>query len=331
MNDALASLIQEAIDRSPVVGLSVLVAREDDVLLSQGFGRANAEYAIPMTPRTLSRVASITKVMTALLVLRLVDAGRLAVDQTMAQVLPGGPDALAEVTVSDLLTHRSGLVPVDESTMPVPSRTEDLASFVRDILPLYTLGPRGTYEYSNPGYAVLGRIAEIAGGASYLELVQREVLDPLEMSVTTFEPSVAMTYGCAASHRDDGTVEHRFFDYPGRHPAGFAMSHVEDLRRMARVLNGWTDLLRPETLTAMTSPHADCGDGRHYGYGVLIETRDGRRRLGHTGHILNYASRLDTAPDQGITVVQLFNQATFREEARLLADRLIEATVSAPR
>jgi CubicO group peptidase (beta-lactamase class C family) len=323
--DALDRLVREAIARSPVVGLSVLVARRSDVLLSAGYGLANAEYGIPMTPRTLSRAASITKTMTATLVLRLMQQGRIALDAPLADFIPAIRPDLATATVRDLLTHRSGLPHGMDETLPLPARNETLASFTLDYLPHYALGPRGVYAYSNPGYAVLGHVAEVAGEAPYLELMQREVLDPLRMSSTTFEPSVALTYGCAASHGGDGTVSHRFFDYPGRYPAGFAFTHVEDLLGLANVLTNRSYLLDPETRAHMQTPQADCGDGRWYGLGVLVEERDGRRRVGHTGYVLDYASRLDTAPDEGIAVAMLFNQSTFRDEARDLADRLIAA------
>lgn len=323
MTDSLVALTEAALLRHPVVGLSVLVARGDDVLLSQGFGLANAEYEIPMTARTLSRVASITKIMTALLVMRFVERGEIYLDQPLREVVPGIREDLGGATVRDLLTHRSGLPEGADETQGIPPRNEDIAAFVRDALPQIPLAQPGIYAYSNAGYAVLGRVAEIVGRASYLALIQREILDPLGMTSTTFEPSVALTYACAASHTDEGAVSHRFFDYPGRHPAGFAFSHVEDLRLLGNVLLGRTDLVRPETLAVMKTPHSDCRDGRFYGLGLLIEERADRPRVGHTGHILGYASRLDTAPEDGITVAMLFNQSTFRDEARRLSDRLI--------
>lgn len=324
MTDSLVALTEAALFRTPVVGLSVLVARGDDVLLSRGFGLANAEYEVPMTARTLSRAASITKIMTALLVARFVERGDLYFDQPLREVVPGIRTDLGGATIRDLLTHRSGLPTGADETQGIPPRNEDIAAFVRDNLPLIPLATPGEYAYSNAGFAILGRVAEIVGNAPYLTLIQSEILDPLGMTSTTFEPSVALTYACAASHNDDGTVSHRFFDYPGRHPAGFAFSHVEDLRRLGDVLLGRTDLIRPETLAIMTQPHADCRDGRFYGLGLLVEERAGRHRVGHTGHILGYASRLDTAPDEGVTVAMLFNQSTFRDEARKLSDRLID-------
>lgn len=324
MTDSLVALIEAARFRTPVVGVSVLVARGDDILLSQGFGLANAEYEIPMTARTLSRAASITKIITALLVAKYVDRGDIYFDQPLREVVPGIREDLGGATVRDLLTHRSGLPTGPDETQGIPPRNEDIAAFVRDNLPLIPLTKPGEYAYSNAGFAILGRIAEVAGGDAYLNLVQREILDPLGMTSTTFEPSVALTYSCAASHTDEGAVSHRFFDYPGRHPAGFAFSHVEDLRLLANVLHGRTDLVRPETLATMRQPHADCRDGRFYGLGLLVEERAGRNRVGHTGHILGYASRLDTAPDEGVTVAMLFNQSTFRDEARRLSDRLID-------
>ncbi|MGV3615803.1 MAG: serine hydrolase domain-containing protein [Fimbriimonas sp.] len=324
MADRLTALVQESLNRTPVVGLSVLVACRGEILVSGGAGFANAEFGVPMTSRTLSRAASVTKIMTALLVMRLVERGRLYIDLPLQEVIPGIRDDLATATIRDLLCHRTGL-PSGMDDKTAPPRNENIADFIRDTLPSYPLGPRGTYCYSNPGYAVLGRAAEIAGDAPYLELIQREVFDPLGMTNTTFEPSVALTYACAASHDEDGKTSHRFFDYPGRHPAGFAFSHVEDLRRLGDVLLGKTDLIRPETLATMTTPQADCGDGRRYGLGVFIEECDGRRRVGHTGHILGYASRLDTAPEIGVTVAMLFNQSGFRDEAKGLADRLIGA------
>jgi len=324
-------LVLQSLDRQPVTGLAVAV-RGYDFEYVDAFGLANAEIEVPARPSTLFRIGSITKTVTALMVGRLVDDGTLELDRPLAETIPEIRCELADVTLRRLLCHTSGLPSGGQAEEGRPAHNEDLASFVRDVLPRYPLGTRGEYQYSNPGYAVTGYVAERATGTPYRELVQSLVLDPLEMASATFEPSRALTYSVAASHADDGTVEHRPFDYPGRWPAGFLFASAPEVLALGEAISVPGRLVSAETLAEMTHPHAEATEERRYGLGVFIEDRDGRRRVGHTGHIMNYASRLDVAPEDGVTCVLLFNQATFRDEARALADLLIrKAAEASPR
>jgi CubicO group peptidase (beta-lactamase class C family) len=309
-------------------GLAVAVVRGQEVVYASGFGTTSAEEGgVPVTPRTVFRIASTTKPLTGTAVMRLVGDGLLELDRPVRDYLPWlacpEPSAAAVITLRLLLSHTAGL-PGDFRL----SGSRDpgaLRAWVRDELSRYRLlaRPGERYEYSNPGLCLAGYLAEAVAGKPYADLMQQLVFDPLGMRRTTFEPTVAMTYPLAQGHyhEDDGSprARHRFSDNAAGYPAAFAFSTVLDLAAFAVVhLNEGRfrgeRILSPEAVTAMHMPDPatrgadgdeDGGHGLTFGTGV----RAGTRYVEHDGEMDGFRSQFLLAPDLRVAVVVLANAA----------------------
>ncbi len=182
--------------RWDVPGLTVAAAREGRLALARGYGYADAEERAPMVPDALLRVASVSKVLTALAALRLADAGRLDLDGPVSgwvALPPSADQRLTGLTVRHLLEHAGGWdrqrsgdpvarLPTAAAALgaPGPVTAPELARFALG-LPL-DFDPGSHEAYSNIGYVVLGRVLEAVAGAPYEAVVQQEVLVPAGIS-----------------------------------------------------------------------------------------------------------------------------------------------------
>jgi CubicO group peptidase (beta-lactamase class C family) len=138
---------------------SVLVARDQDVLLSKGYGYANLEWNIPNSPTTKFRICSITKQFTAAAVLLLEEQGKLKIEDPIKKYLPDSPAAWDNITIFHLLTHTSGIpsitsLPEFPKLEPFPITPDEIISYVRDKPLEFT--PGENFLYSRSGYVLLG-------------------------------------------------------------------------------------------------------------------------------------------------------------------------------
>ncbi|MCS6880883.1 MAG: serine hydrolase domain-containing protein [Oscillochloridaceae bacterium] len=282
---------------------SVLVAVRGHVLLSRGYGMANREAAIPATASTRYRLASVTKPLTALGVLRLAAAGKLNLDASICAYLDPCPAAWGPITVAHLLSHSSGLANYTDFAEFAdlelsPSTPEQTIALFRD-LPLGFV-PGTLYHYTNSNYVVLGRLIEQVAGMSYEEFMRRELFQPLDMQDTGLDPGdfgpLKGTRGYAGGQPDIP------LDVSNLFAAGDLYSSVEDLFKLAQALDAGR-LLPADLAARMTTP----GHGG-YGLGWKIEQRGPHRLVYHPGSMSGAATWFGRYPDQGVTVIVLSNE-----------------------
>jgi CubicO group peptidase (beta-lactamase class C family) len=345
---AIDALIAERVGASIAAtgtpGVAVAVVRDDAVIHARGYGTTSVEEGgVPVTERTLFQIGSVTKPLTGTLIMRLVDRGVLALDVPIRTWLPeltfAESGAADVVTLRMLLSHTAGL-PWDQIS---PTRVygrrdpEGLAAWVRDELPTrpFEHAPGGRWQYSNPGINLAAHVAEVAAGQHYADLMRTEVFEPLGMERTTFDPTIAMTYPMALSHRRDDderiVVEHRMADNTAQAPAAIAYSSASDLSRFIRFqLNGGdidgARILSAASVAEMQRPHVERGEGDGGSYGLTLSINDwhGLRRTGHIGGILNYGCELAFLPGHSAGVVILYNHDPFDTHAIDLADAVLE-------
>lgn len=166
--------LDAAIDRAVADGFAgqVAIMRGDTFIYRRSAGSADLAGAIPVTDDTLFHVASISKYLTAALILRAAEEGRLSLDAPLSQFAPGTAIAARGATVADLLAHRSGLA----SSYAAEAHTDADAAFAA--IDAVEVDPArvGTFRYSNDGYDLLGIIAERIYGERYETILRREVL-----------------------------------------------------------------------------------------------------------------------------------------------------------
>ncbi|MFF3740585.1 serine hydrolase domain-containing protein [Streptomyces sp. NPDC002566] len=258
------------------------------------------------------RIGSITKTFTAVLVMRLRDEGALDLEDPLEKHLPG--TGAGEATIAQLLAHTGGLAA--ESPGPWWERTPgslrpDLADVLGDRPVLHPGGRR--FHYSNPGYSLLGALVEELRGASWDEVLRREVLEPLGLDRTSTRPRHPHAGGWAVHPWADVLLPEPAEDFGRMAAAGQLWSTAGDLARFAAFLaHGDDQVLCARTLREMRTPAApadpaDLADGGSYGLGLRIENQGGRVLVGHSGSVPGFLASLALSVSDDVAAVVLAN------------------------
>ncbi|MEU4043340.1 serine hydrolase domain-containing protein [Streptomyces antibioticus] len=262
--------------------------------------------------RVQYRIGSITKTLTAVLVLRLRDEGVLDLGDPLEKHLPG--TGVGEVTIAELLAHSGGLAA--ETPGPWWERTPGaLRPGLGDVLGERAAPHRAgrRHHYSNPGYAVLGALVEELRGASWEEVLRREVLEPLALDRTSVRAQSPAAGGWAVHPWADVMMAEPTEDYGPMAPAGQLWSTTGDLARFAAFLvRGDDRVLSEESLREMRtasapSETADLAVGVGYGLGLQIQHQDGRLLVGHSGSVPGFLANLTIGVADDVAAVVLAN------------------------
>ncbi|MCI0552639.1 MAG: beta-lactamase family protein [Anaerolineae bacterium] len=271
---------------------AVLVARNGEVLLSQGYGLADRDKNFPNTPQTKYRLGSITKQFTAMAILMLQAQNKLKVQDPVCHYIPECPVMWQDITIHHLLTHTSGIpdftdFPDYETTKATPSSPLQTIARFKD-MPL-DFKPGEQWTYSNSGYILLGYIIEQASGQSYETFLQQNIFEPVQMKNTGYDHndgSLATGYTGFYGHWEKAD----YLDMTIPYAAGGLYSTIEDLYRWDQVL--YTEqLMSQELLHLMFTPHVRIPDtGLSYGYGWIAGEMNNHQVISHGGVIESLAA-----------------------------------------
>jgi D-alanyl-D-alanine carboxypeptidase len=293
---------------------SVLLTHAGRTVLQASYGLANRNAHLPNTARTRFNLASISKMFTAVAVLRLVEAGKLTLDTRVGQVLTNYPNRTVadQVTVEQLLTHTSGIGNYWEQISRV--RQDKLVN-LSDTLALFAEAPLehapgSTFSYSNGGYVVLGLIIERITGADYFDHIRETLLRPLNMNHTDAyrldEVVPDLVVGYTRDLEQPGVWRNnQFSDVFRGSSAGGYYSTTGDMLAFARALTAH-QLLGPGMTAAFTLGRHPYAKGL-YGYGCSEETVNGHRIIGHSGGHFGIAGELMVFEDLDTVFIILSN------------------------
>jgi CubicO group peptidase (beta-lactamase class C family) len=308
--------------RVPGAALAVLAGGE---VLDAASGVLNVETGVETTTASVFQLGSIAKVYTATLVMQLVDAGRLDLDEPVVELLDefhlADPAAARQVTPRHLLTHSSG---IEGDHFVDTGRGDDaIARYVATCAELPMSHPVGaTCSYCNTGFIVAGRIVERLTGKPWHRAVRERLLDPMGLRHTTTLPEEAIRFRVAHGHDvEPGRAPRLTSSWMLPHsmaPAGSTLcASAADLVAFARThLDGGVSatgetVLSPGSVAAMQAPEVAIPDpwsmGSHWGLGWILSDWQGRRVLGHDGGTLGQTSFLRLVPDAGVAVALLTN------------------------
>jgi CubicO group peptidase (beta-lactamase class C family) len=314
----------QAYERVP--GISVGVVLDQDLIWHRGYGQANVARKVPADADTLYSICSISKLFTSIALMQQRDAGRLQLDDPVAEHLSYFED-LAQtfsdsgpITVRTLLTHSSGLPRESlpgywNPDYPFPSRDAMIEALVRQ----QTLYPADRYfQYSNLALTLAGEIAASAAGRPYGELVQERILTPLGLTDTrTYLPrdlhGSAMAIGYGALDRQGERQAQPPFDTAGITPAAGFTSNVRDLAAFAswqfRLLeNGGEEVLRASTLREMQRVHWVDPDWKiTWGLGFAVRQVEDDTLVSHGGSCPGYTTVFTMMPKHKLAVIVLTN------------------------
>lgn len=350
---AVDQVVERTRQAFEVPGIAVAIVKDGKVVLSKGYGVRKLGDTAPVTPQSLFRIASNTKAFTTTALAMLVDEGKLRWDDRVIDHMPSfqmyDPYVTREMTVRDLLTHRSGLGlgAGDLMFWPATDFTRDeIIRRIRFLKPASSF--RSRYAYDNLLYLVAGQMIPLVTGKSWEDFVRERIWSPLEMAHTN-----ANTRGLiegkdvAAPHaRADGklvTLEQT--DHDNNAPAGSINSCAEDLAKwMIAQLGGrlvsaaqrrelWSGqtILPIRTLPASAPAAMAQAQPKFAAYGLGWSLRDyrGRKMVYHTGTLAGYVSRTTLIPELNLGVVVLTNQEAEGAHAAI-AYSVLDAYLGAP-
>lgn len=322
-----------------IPGLVFGVVMDGRLVHVKGLGIQDAGAKRPVTADTLFRIASMTKAFTALSILKLRDDGKLALDATAESYVPEmrgwryPTDDSPRIRVRELVTHTGGLVtddPWGDRQTPLPE--EDFTRMLRDGVP-FTRPPATAMEYSNLGYALLGRIIANVSQQPYKDFVQRTILGPLGMTSTGYDVASAPAERRAPGYRwEDNawklepTMAHGAFGAMG----GIQTSANDYAKWVAFLLSAWpprdgadTGPVRRSSVRELaqganypsvrqrpgSSGAGACREAVTYGMGmtVAVDCELGLT-LSHGGGYPGYGSHVVLLPDYGVGIFALANR-----------------------
>ena len=297
-------------------GAAVLVVQDGKPVLRKGYGMAELELGVPISPDMVFRVGSVTKEFTAACVLKLVEAGRLALDDPVEKYLPDFPTGGRRVTIEQLLTHTSGLRSYTDTPEWFGHMREDRSP--REVQALFEgepfdFEPGTRWHYDNSGYVLLGEILEKVTGKPYADLVNETIFRPLGMRDTRYGSDAPIVPKRVAGYQKTpdgigvGVINAPFLSMTQPYAAGALVSTVDDLARWHRALDAGA-VLKPESLRRMWTPvRLPDGSDTRYGFGWIVWSLDGHPVVEHGGGINGFQSANLRLPDDRILVLVLSN------------------------
>jgi CubicO group peptidase (beta-lactamase class C family) len=269
-----------------VPGLTVGFIK-DDFEWIKGFGFADLENRMPARPESSYRLASITKTITAIAVLQLVEQGKIDLDSEIQTYVPDFPRKKWPVTVRQLLGHIGGVSHYRnyslEGRIREPKNTQQSLAIFKDFDLVAEPGTR--YNYSSYGYNLLGAAVESASGISYGEYVRIHIFEPLEMADSRMDSARDLIPNRVKGYQFvDGQLQNsEFVDISSRFAGGGVRSTIADLLNYARgIIDG--KLLTEATWKKMFSPMAlRSGILTGYGMGWFVQPLNGHFVVSHSG------------------------------------------------
>jgi CubicO group peptidase (beta-lactamase class C family) len=302
-------------------GCAVALAYQGRIVLDEAFGHADLAQGIALTPRHRFRVASHSKSFTTAAILKLREQGRVKLDDTAGQYVSGLHPDVATATISQLLSHTSGLFRdgLDSSYWAGRAPFSDEASLRADLTLPPVIDANTRMKYSNHGYGLAGLVIEAITGEPYNVWVQREIVDPAGLSETT--PDVPLPEGTLLARGHGGKIllgHHVIF--PGdqsTHALAAATGFVSTAADLARWFaqlcpNAATSVLSPNSRREMTRGHVPYSfpeTDLDYGLGTNSGSSEGWDWFGHGGGFQGYITRTRAMPKQELAISMLSNTA----------------------
>lgn len=334
--DVAASVESEAtaaLSQGGIPGLSIAVLRDGKTVSAHGFGLAEVDNRVAATENTVYRINSITKAFTATAILALREQGKVELDDHLSKWFPEYTRPTNDPTISQLLSHSSGLADYRGATFRRNIHADLSAKAWVDSLNdehLYLFPPGTNWSYSNLGYDVLGMIVERAAGQPLEDYFQTRILRPAGMKATGFCNTNRVTRERAFSYQTErGVLVHAESWGTYANASGRLCSTVLDLSAFLQALESGK-LVSASSLQTMRSP-SRLADGRSFDYalGTRLGHLDGTPLIAYTGSGEGWTSALVEWPSQRLAVIALCNADTPRGNARRVAVNILRKIAGA--
>ncbi|MEZ5429439.1 MAG: serine hydrolase domain-containing protein [Pyrinomonadaceae bacterium] len=314
--EKIGNLLAESYKKGEYSG-ALIVARGEKIIYRGAIGLAQREWTVPNTAATRFRINSITKQFTALLIMRLVEEGKISLDGRISDYLPDFPKATGEkVTVKNLLMNASGLPLLEDIAFyrTADPRFADPGYVIKNYLSGGLISePGARFNYNNGDFIILGAIIERVSGKSFRQVLEEKILKPLGMKNTGLVESQAVIENLADGYvfRDDKFYREPFFSIENYGAAGAMYSTLDDMFLWNKALIG-NKLLSKESTAKMFTPAPELGFVGLGSWVYDLKLKDGKtyKIIERQGGIGGFSSLNLFAPEAELSVIFLGNVGT---------------------
>ncbi|KAA3437630.1 serine hydrolase domain-containing protein [Rufibacter hautae] len=294
-------------------GMSLAVAKDGKVIFERAYGEADVENGILAGPETVYKIGSLTMQFTAAIVMRLVEEGRVSLDDSVTRFLPDYPTQGNQVTIRHLLNHTSGIKSfriMDEENRQRFRQDLTYGEMVQHFGEQpFDFQPGEAFSENNMAYYLLGEIISRVTGLPYEDYVNTQLLQPLQLNHTAFcndkrlIPHRALGY----EYEEGKLINARYVSMQVAGGAGALCSNLSDLLRWTYLLHSG-QVVSPASLRQMISPtRLAGGDSVGYGFGLELDELGGHPQVFHSGSANGFVSALAHYPQDGLTVAVFMN------------------------
>ena len=319
----------------PVAGISLAAERDGQLVLARGYGMANLEHSVAVTPETVFHIASISKNILAAVVLQLVEEGKLKLDDDVTHYVPEAPTHGQHVTLRQLLNQTSGIY--NFTSLPEAADNERRELTHEQVLGLikdkqFDFEPGTRWRYDNSAFYLAGMVVERVTKQEYGAYVREHLFKPLGMNSASLCDARIVVPHLASGYELSGgvLVNAAFVSWKLPFAAGAVCATATDILKWEEALDSGR-VLSPSSLALMRAP-TTLADGTKidYGLGTRLGSLDGHRVLGHTGSGGGFRSVLESFPEDRLTIVILINTQDGSPPPAAMASEIARAMLGLP-
>jgi CubicO group peptidase (beta-lactamase class C family) len=304
-------LVSAEMSRQRVPGMAVAVVRKGEPVVAKGYGFANLEHQIPVTPHSIFQSGSVGKQFTAAAIMLLEEQGKLRLDEKIARYLPRTNARWGSITVRHLLTHTSGIPEYEGEVDDRRDYSERQLTELVGLLPRRS-PPGQAFEYSNSGYLLLGVIIHTVTGKFHADYIRENVFEPLGMETARIVSDADIVPNRVAGYRmSKGRILNQEWVSPTFTQTADGCFHLSlnDLLAWDRGVQTRA-LLKPDSWSQIFTPVALNGGRTHpYGFAWEIVRKDGRTVHRHDGSFQGFEAIVTRYLPDEVTIIALANLA----------------------
>jgi CubicO group peptidase (beta-lactamase class C family) len=304
--DSVDRLIEAEMAKNHIPGVSLAVVRAGKVIKSAGYGMADLENGIAVTPETVLKIGSVSKQFLAAGIMLLVQDGRVGLDDPIAKYYANAPESWRGITVRHFLTHTSGVIREGPAFNALKVQPDSVV--ILSVFPSPLAFPTGSkWQYCNICYFTLADIIARVSGKPWEEFMTERVFRPTGMNSTRTTTTTDLVPKRARGYAWRNEAYINAPEYVALRPSGAFLSTVLDLARWDAALYRDLPLTRASRDAMSTPVELTTGAPHPYGFGWSLDSLDGHWRVRHGGALPGFRAEMARFPNDSLTVILLTN------------------------
>ena len=323
--DSTDIIVKQMMENQKIVGLSIAVIKNGQVVTNKGYGLANVELNIPVNAETVIRLGSLSKQFFTTAIIKLMEEGKLSIEDSVHKFFPDAPETWRPITIKNLMSHTSGLQregPAYDNNKIQPDI--DIIKSAYKLPLVFKTGEK--YQYCNLAYFMLAEIITRTSGMPWQEYIHSALFIPAGMNNSYLTDFYRIIPNRANGYmHSKNTLVNATANYAIR-PSGGFLSTSSDMIKWEKALREKKIILRKDNWGKLWQPFVKTSEKadskEYYGFGWLIDEYKGHKVIWHGGANTGFRSVFSNFINDGLSIIILTNtdEANPRAIANALAD-----------